>query len=649
MMIRRSLPILFLLIACALRLHWLGHQSFWNDEGNSARLVERPISIILAGAAGDIHPPGYYLLLAGWRGLVGNSEFGLRSLSALQGILSLAVLYGVAKRWFGHTTAHATLLLAAINPLLVYYSQEARMYAQLGLSASLLLASAASFLQKPSFRTTIWLALASAAGVYTHYTFPLVLFAVLAGLAIALLVQARSRSAVSAFLRPMLLLASAQGLALLLFSPWLGIAWRQVSGWPLTAGSAMMWQTGLMRLWQWLWLGQTVNVTGRTLMAGLLAFAVLVGVGLWQGGASRWRGKGLALGAALLPSLFLLARGLTAPQYAKFLLMCLPAWLLLAGHGLAVLGQVGWQAVCALNPRNACRVPLDSILLGTGLGFAASAVAFHTVGSLQNLYTNPAFARADYRAIANQIRTTATAQDTILLVAPNQWEVFTYYYPDNPQILPLPRTRPLAVEATLAELQQTSANSRYIYTLFWGAEQADPQGIIETWLAKNLFKVSERWVGEVRFGMWSVPLRADAPTTPSHTPFMDADASASILLENFTLSGTTFAPGEIVQVALSWSSEQALARRYKVFVHFTAKPGQPPLAQSDSEPAGGTAITTTWQAHQTVRDLHGIFLPENLPSGDYWLVLGLYDSERSVRLRLPDGTDSLALAQITVR
>ncbi|HUN22345.1 MAG TPA: glycosyltransferase family 39 protein [Anaerolineales bacterium] len=648
-MIRRSLPILFLLLACALRLHWLGHQSFWNDEGNSARLVERSIPTLLAGAAGDIHPPGYYLLLAGWRGWVGTTEFGLRSLSALQGILSLAVLYGVAKRWFGRTTANATLLLAAINPLLVYYSQEARMYAQLGLSASLLLASAASFLQKPTFRSTLWLSLATAAGLYTHYAFPLLLFAVLAGLAIAWLVQARSQSNISAFIRPMLLLASAQGLALIFFLPWLGIAWRQVRGWPLTAGSAVTWQAGLMRLWQWLWLGQTVSVSERTLLAGLLAFAVLVGVGWWWDGLANWRGKWLALSAALLPSLFLLTRGLTAPQYAKFLLMCVPAWLLLAGHGLAVLGQVGWQAMCALNPRNTCRVPLGTALLGAGLGFAALAVVFHSVGSLQNLYTNPTFARADYRAIANQIRKTATAQDTILLVAPNQWEVFTYYYPDNPQILPLPRTRPLAVDTTLAELQQTSARSRYIYTLFWGAEQADPQGVIETWLAANLFKVSERWVGDVRFGTWSVPLQTDVPATPSHTPFTDSSAGASILLENFTLSGTTFAPGEIVQVALSWTSAQVLTRRYKVFVHFTPQPGQPPLAQSDSEPAGGTAMTTNWQAHQPVRDLHGIILPENLPSGDYWLVLGLYDSESSVRLRLPDGTDRLALAQITVR
>ncbi|HDQ34698.1 MAG TPA: hypothetical protein ENN14_00085, partial [Chloroflexi bacterium] len=49
--------LVLLLLSAGLRFYRLDAQSFWNDEGNTARLVERPIPLIIAGAAGDIHPP----------------------------------------------------------------------------------------------------------------------------------------------------------------------------------------------------------------------------------------------------------------------------------------------------------------------------------------------------------------------------------------------------------------------------------------------------------------------------------------------------------------------------------------------------------------------------------------------------------------
>ncbi|MCB0182533.1 MAG: hypothetical protein KDI62_30200, partial [Anaerolineae bacterium] len=83
----RWLLVLILLLAFGLRVHNLEVQSFWNDEGNSARLSERSIPLIIEGTASDIHPPLYYLLLNQWRKLAGDSEFGLRSLSLFAGLL----------------------------------------------------------------------------------------------------------------------------------------------------------------------------------------------------------------------------------------------------------------------------------------------------------------------------------------------------------------------------------------------------------------------------------------------------------------------------------------------------------------------------------------------------------------------------------
>ena len=122
-----------LLLALGLRFYQLDAQSFWNDEGNSARLSERSLALIVEGTASDIHPPLYYLLLRGWRELLGDSEFGLRSFSAFVGVLTVAGVMAIGlaiwrKKW---QVAALAGLLTAVNPALIYYSQETRMYALL--------------------------------------------------------------------------------------------------------------------------------------------------------------------------------------------------------------------------------------------------------------------------------------------------------------------------------------------------------------------------------------------------------------------------------------------------------------------------------------------------------------------------------------
>ena len=130
---RRLHPLILviLLLALSLRAYRLDAQSFWNDEGNAARLAERTVPLILAGAGGDIHPPGYYLLLHYWQAAVGLSEFALRYLSVITGVLTVALTYALGKRLFGPPVGLLAALLGAVSPLAVYYSQEARMYALL--------------------------------------------------------------------------------------------------------------------------------------------------------------------------------------------------------------------------------------------------------------------------------------------------------------------------------------------------------------------------------------------------------------------------------------------------------------------------------------------------------------------------------------
>ena len=106
--------LLILLLASALRFHKIESQSFWNDEGNSARLSERSLELIIEGTASDIHPPLYYLILRGWRELLGDSEFSLRVFSALAGVGLIAAVLALGRRLIGSRSYVATLMASSM-------------------------------------------------------------------------------------------------------------------------------------------------------------------------------------------------------------------------------------------------------------------------------------------------------------------------------------------------------------------------------------------------------------------------------------------------------------------------------------------------------------------------------------------------------
>jgi uncharacterized membrane protein len=188
----RLLLLAILLLGAFLRFYRLDAQSLWNDEGNSARLAERSLRLIVEGAAGDIHPPGYYLLLHHWRALFGQSEFALRSLSVAAGLALILFTYLLGRRLLAEPTGPVAPFLSAISPFAIYYSQEARMYAPLAaLSAAstyVTMRHLQSAFREPHSAARnphsvvcslqcVAYALLAAAGLYTHYAFTFVLIA----------------------------------------------------------------------------------------------------------------------------------------------------------------------------------------------------------------------------------------------------------------------------------------------------------------------------------------------------------------------------------------------------------------------------------------------------------------------------------------
>jgi mannosyltransferase len=173
-----------LVAGAALRFATLSSQSFWLDEAiaiHSARLDIGGLFHSIAHIEGS--PPLYFVLLDGWMRVFGDSEAGIRSLSALFGTATILLAYVIGRRLASTRAGLVAAALVAFNPLLVWFSQEARPYALLVLlsGASFLLFAIA--LERPTRKVLAGWAIASGLAFATHYFAGLVILPELAWLA----------------------------------------------------------------------------------------------------------------------------------------------------------------------------------------------------------------------------------------------------------------------------------------------------------------------------------------------------------------------------------------------------------------------------------------------------------------------------------
>jgi 4-amino-4-deoxy-L-arabinose transferase-like glycosyltransferase len=86
------------LAAFLLRTPQLDVQSLWRDEVDVIRLAVQPLPQLIRGMTQVGHNgPLYYLLMRGWLGLAGDSEFALRYFALCFGILSVPLIYQAGK------------------------------------------------------------------------------------------------------------------------------------------------------------------------------------------------------------------------------------------------------------------------------------------------------------------------------------------------------------------------------------------------------------------------------------------------------------------------------------------------------------------------------------------------------------------------
>lgn len=649
---------LTLVLATYLRFYHLAGQSLWSDEGNSVALAQARLGEIAGRTALDIHPPLYYWLLHAWMQLFGESEIAVRSLSVVASVLLVAVVYRIGTRLFNTRVGLLTAFIAAVSPLQIYYAQETRMYALLALLGALTVwatiglikgwirvtrnvasGNTGSGTRYPFLtpRYSLLYVLGATLGLYTHYAFPVILVATNLTFLIWMW-QTREQGQVAGRLVGWLVLQLAP---LLLYRPWLPVAWRQITTWPApppaTAESAWraVWRTLVFGP-----VGDEVSGLWSILWSIVLGLLVLVGIFrlLWQGPPSK--ATLLLLYAGLPIALTVI---LFKPAYLKFLLVASPALCLLLALG--ILGRH--------SGKSSSRVVWASSALVTVLG--AGLVLIAAWRPLEAYYTDPALARDDYRGMARYLEATGGPEDAIILNAAGQQEVFSYYFRGAAPVYPLPRRRPLEPEATVAELETILARSRRIFALYWATDESDPGGIIERWLDEHAFKATDAWVGNVRLVSYAAPL------PPGELLAADVRLGDHITLTGYRLLPPSaedspvaappaeplpmkIVPGEIVQVQLRWTTDAPLDDRYLVFLQVLDEANH--LAgQRDTEPA---IPTLEWTPGQSVHDHHGLLVEPGTPPGAYRIITGLYDAATGQRLPVSEGSDFMELGTLTV-
>lgn len=126
--------VFFLIIICIgflVRIYKLGARDLWHDEAVSYIIVKlfsvNPKLFILVGP----HPPLYEIILSAWIYLMGETEFVLRLLSVIFGMISIVLTYKIGNLYGNIKIGIVSAAFMAVSPIHIWYSQEARGYAML--------------------------------------------------------------------------------------------------------------------------------------------------------------------------------------------------------------------------------------------------------------------------------------------------------------------------------------------------------------------------------------------------------------------------------------------------------------------------------------------------------------------------------------
>ncbi len=458
------------IIGAALRLHQLSAKSFWIDEGASvsfATMPWRPFLHTLWNYQGNMTL--YYFLLRAWIRL-GDSEFVVRSLSVVFAVLTIPAIYFLGERVFDRTTGLTAAALLSVHSFHIQWSQEARGYSLL----TLLLVVAAYFLscalESKTESLGYWIAftVTAALSFYAHIFAVFVLLAFALSIAFPKPYHVRTRTVVLVAILFEHLIAP-MALFVLLQHSGSQLAWLHRPSFADTSEflQLLTGKGGILLLVIYMSLGG-------------LAFVHPAGASPSDGGSKKEKwGLRLLLMWLLLPPLITLAASPVKPLFSpRYMLLCVPALILLAARGLAHLYN------------------LPAARRWVGIAAVVLVVSLSTWGT-HEYFVNFAGENTDWRSAVNYILENQQAGDGVFIYTSHA--LCYRYYADRaerqhsvataPEVLypPDPR-RPISRDEVASD---TAGRERVWLLLHDEQEERDELGVIQSTLAEG-FQLKEK-------------------------------------------------------------------------------------------------------------------------------------------------------------
>ena len=646
-----------LLLAFGLRLYRLGAESLWYDETVSAHLAGKSLPDLVAHTAGDIHPPGYYALLHVWTRIVGKSDFALAFFSLAWGVLLVALAYKLGARVFGLKAGVLAAFLVAISPYDIWYSQEVRMYTLGAVLGMLVLGAVMALLNQPLFGRSArngWLALyalCGALGLWMLYYFAFLLVAVnlMVGLW-WLAARQRGRAGWGWLARWGL----AQVAVLVLYAPWIPVAWRQATNPPVPPWRGLVaLRELLVETWSALCLGQSVDPA--RIWPALFVFAFVFGLGL----VSRWRRPRfqgglqggvplpwLLAGYTFIPVLLVYIVSFVTPLYhVRYMFTYSTPFHIILGAGLAWLWQ-RWRLVA-------------------WAGFAAIVVASGI--SIHAYHTDPRYASDDHRAAVEFLAGRWRPGDAILVNAGYAYTALVTYWDGDPigwrgrlvgewpEGAAVELSRPAVFQTgtvegdpslgwgspdsdfyAMSRMETAAALGRlfaeydriWVYRVYDTVTDAD--GFIRKWLDEKGTQFEDQlFTGEANLRVQGYLTGRDGQAGVRPVGAGLADGSLRLL-------GSTALPqavevGEALDLALWWQvglsslgeGASPLVDEAILFAGLFDTEGRS-WAQTDDRPLGSLYPVEAWSEGEVVRTPLRILVPSGTPPGSYRLEVGWY-------------------------
>jgi uncharacterized membrane protein len=417
-----------------LRVLALGYKSFWIDEIASVAIARRSSQAFwhfLWHDEGNM--AAYYIVLRPWLHF-GYSEGTVRLLSVIPGVLSIPVMYVLARRMFQERVAVLATLLFSFNACAIFISQEARAYSFVVLAVLLSTYLFVRLIESPKYGVTCAYAILTGLSCYFHY--------------FCVLVPAAQYAAVigmRADRRRWRALAWAAAIMVVICGPILWLIHAQDTGHISWVGPPSLLE--LYHLGAYL-AAASGKAVGAVLLALNLALVGLFFRGFretWHDVESRWRWM-LAASLLVTPIIITLLVSIVRPAfYHRFLVICLPGWILMTALGAEQIRRRDWR--------------VGAIAVVCGLSLVSTAILYHRVTE-------------DWRDAVNYLIANGEPEDRVLYyesVGEFAGENYRDWLPGGSSSRP----HPVAINPGTDDWEQQIDDTRHLWLVIYRAKPSD--------------------------------------------------------------------------------------------------------------------------------------------------------------------------------